>query len=158
MRLKPDFADALNELAWILATAPDAGLRSGTEAVQLAKRACELAKNQQAAFLTTRSAAYAEAGQFPDAMAAALRAVGVAQQAGQKKIAAQERGLVETVSNRPSFSGNPLNLCKTAGTRSCSQPIQPGSNSLAAIGLMLALVTAALVLADAAPRLHLPRR
>ena len=94
LRLKPDFADALNELAWILATAPDSGLRSGTEAVQLAKRACELAQNRQAAFLTTLSAAYAETGRFSDAIATAQIAGKLAQTAGQKKIAAQDGELL----------------------------------------------------------------
>ncbi|MGD0207731.1 MAG: tetratricopeptide repeat protein [Verrucomicrobiota bacterium] len=95
LRLKPDFADALNELAWILATAPDSGLRSGTEAVQLAKRACELAQNRQAAFLTTLSAAYAETGRFSDAIAIAQTAGKLAQTAGQKKIAAQDGELLK---------------------------------------------------------------
>jgi tetratricopeptide (TPR) repeat protein len=95
LRLKPDFADALNELAWILATAPDSTLRSGAEAVPLAKRACELTKNWQAAFLTTLSAAYAEAGQFPDAIVAAQRAGRLAQLAGQKKIAEQDEEMLK---------------------------------------------------------------
>ena len=95
LQLKPDFADALNELAWILATAPDSTLRSGAEAVPLAKRACELTKKQQAAFLTTLSAACAEAGQFPDAMVAAQRAGQLAQLAGQKEIAAQDEELLK---------------------------------------------------------------
>ena len=95
LRLKPDFAGALNELAWILATAPDSGLRSGTEAVQLAKRACELAQNQQAAFLTTLSAAYAETGRFSDAIATAQTAGKLAKTAGQKKIAAQDGELLK---------------------------------------------------------------
>jgi Tfp pilus assembly protein PilF len=95
LRLKPDFADALNEFAWILATAPDSSLRSGAEAVQLAKRACELTKNQQAAFLTTLSAACAEAGQFPDAIITAQRAGKLAQLAGQKEIAAKNEELLK---------------------------------------------------------------
>ena len=95
VRLKPDFADALNELAWILATAPDAGLRSGTEAVQLARRACNLANNQPAAFLTTLSAADAEAGQFAGAIAAAQKARNLATAAGQKTIAAQDEELLK---------------------------------------------------------------
>jgi tetratricopeptide (TPR) repeat protein len=95
LRLKPDLADALNELAWILATVPDSTLRSGAEAVPLAKRACELTKNRQAAFLTTLSAAQAEAGQFPDAIAAAQRAGRLAQLAGQKEIAAQDEELLK---------------------------------------------------------------
>jgi tetratricopeptide (TPR) repeat protein len=95
LRLKPDFADALNELAWILATAPDSRLRSGMEAVQLAKRACELTQNQQAAFLTTLSAAYAETGRFSDAIATAQMAGKLDQTAGQKKIAAQDGELLK---------------------------------------------------------------
>jgi Flp pilus assembly protein TadD len=95
LRIKPDFTDALNELAWILATAPDSGLRSGTEAIQLAKRACELTKNKQAAFLTTLSAAYAEAGRFSDAIATVQMAGKLAQTAGQKKIAAQDGELLK---------------------------------------------------------------
>jgi len=95
LRLKPDFAEALNELAWILATAPDPTLRSGTEAVPLAKRACELTQNQPAAFLTTLSAACAEAGQFADAIVAAQRADHLAQLAGQKEIAAQDEELLK---------------------------------------------------------------
>ncbi len=95
LRLKPDFADALNELAWILATTPDAALRSGAEAVQLARRACELTKNQRAAFLITLSAACAEAGQFPDAISAAQQAGKPAELAGQKEIAAQAGELLK---------------------------------------------------------------
>ncbi|MGO9587267.1 MAG: tetratricopeptide repeat protein [Limisphaerales bacterium] len=95
LRLKPDFADALNELAWILATVPDAGLRSGTEAVPLAKRACELAPNRQAAFLTTLSAAYAETGRFSDAIATAKTAGKLAQTAGQTNIVIQDGELLK---------------------------------------------------------------
>jgi tetratricopeptide (TPR) repeat protein len=103
LRLKPDFAAALNELAWILATAPDSRLRSGTEAVQLAKRACELVQNKQAAFLTTLSAAYAETGRFPDAIATAQTAGKLAQNAGQKKIAAQDEELINLYQTGYSF-------------------------------------------------------
>jgi tetratricopeptide (TPR) repeat protein len=95
LRIKPGLADALNELAWILATAPDSGLRSGPEAVQLAKRACELAGKQPAAFLTTLSAAYAETGQFSDAITTVRTAGKLAQTAGQKKIAAQDGELLK---------------------------------------------------------------
>jgi tetratricopeptide (TPR) repeat protein len=95
LRLKPDFAAALNELAWILATTPGSGLRSGMEAVQLAKHACELGQNKQAAFLTTLSAAYAETGRFSDAIATAQIAGKLAQTAGQKKIADQDGELLK---------------------------------------------------------------
>ncbi len=42
IQLNPNFPEALNNLAWILATSPDGELRNGTEAVPLAEQACEL--------------------------------------------------------------------------------------------------------------------
>jgi tetratricopeptide (TPR) repeat protein len=84
LRLTPDFPDALNELAWILATDPNSEFRSGTEAVQLAKRACELTQNQQSIFLTTLAAAYAEAGQFKEAIATIQKSNNCAPITGQK--------------------------------------------------------------------------
>jgi len=95
LRLKPDFADALNELAWILATDSDPGLRSGTEAVQVAKHACDLTRNRQPDCLTTYSAACAEAGQFAGAIAAAQQARDLATAAGQTNIAAQDERLLK---------------------------------------------------------------
>jgi tetratricopeptide (TPR) repeat protein len=95
LQLKPDFAVALNELAWILATDSDARLRSSAEAVQLAQRACTMAQNQQAAFLTTLSAAEAEAGRFPEAIADVQSAAKLARAAGQNKIAARDAELLK---------------------------------------------------------------
>jgi tetratricopeptide (TPR) repeat protein len=92
---RPDFPGALNELAWILSTAPDPNLRSGAEAVRLAQRACELTQNRQAAFLTTLSTAFAESGQFSDAIAAAQKARDLATAARQKTIADQNTELLK---------------------------------------------------------------
>jgi hypothetical protein len=92
---RPDFPGALNDLAWILSTDPDPHLRSGPEAVRLAKRACELTQNQRAALLTTLSAACAEAGQFPAAIAAAQKARDLATAAGQNNIAEQDGELLK---------------------------------------------------------------
>jgi len=43
IELKPYYAEAYNNLAWILATCPDARYRDGTEAVRSARRGCRLA-------------------------------------------------------------------------------------------------------------------
>jgi tetratricopeptide (TPR) repeat protein len=99
---RPDFPGALNDLAWILATAADPKLRSGAESMPLAKRACELTQYQQAALLTTLSAAQAEAGRFPDAMATVQKARDLAIAAGQTNIAAQDEALLKLYQ-----SGNP---------------------------------------------------
>ena len=59
----------LDELSWLLATYPDANSRDGAEAVRLAARACELTDRRVPALLATLAAAYAEAGDFPRAVA-----------------------------------------------------------------------------------------
>ena len=68
LKLKPDSPAALNDLAWIFATAPQAELRNGEEAVRLAERACQLTGNKNPHLLGTLDAAYAETGRFDDAL------------------------------------------------------------------------------------------
>jgi len=87
LRLAPNFPDALNELAWILATDPNPKLRSGTVAVRLAERACDLTHHQVAALLTTLGAAYAETGRFPEAIETAQKARDLALATGQTDLA-----------------------------------------------------------------------
>jgi tetratricopeptide (TPR) repeat protein len=103
IRLTPDFPDALNELAWIFATDPDADNRSGTEAVQLAKRACDLTLNQQPAFLTTLAAAYAEAGQFEEAILTVKKSNDSATAAGQNEIVTKNDDLLTEFQARHPF-------------------------------------------------------
>jgi tetratricopeptide (TPR) repeat protein len=93
VRLAPDAALYLNDLAWLLATSPNEQIRNGAEAVRLAERACELSGGKEARFFGTLDAAYAEAGRFEEAMAAATKARDLALAAGQKDIAqkAEER-------------------------------------------------------------------
>ena len=38
IQMKPDWPEALNDLAWLLATTPDAQLRNGARAVELAQQ------------------------------------------------------------------------------------------------------------------------
>jgi hypothetical protein len=61
----------LNNLAWLLATCPDASVRNGARAVELAQQAERLSGGQDPSMLGTLAAAYAEAGRFPEAIAAA---------------------------------------------------------------------------------------
>ena len=83
LRLKPDQPEALNDLAWILATHPDPTLRNGAQAVQLAERLCQLAGAPNALFLGTLAAAYAEAGRFTNAVQTAEQARALALAAGE---------------------------------------------------------------------------
>jgi hypothetical protein len=53
----PTLASALNRLAWIRTTSPQAELRDAPEAVRLAKRACELTSYKEPPYVTTFAAA-----------------------------------------------------------------------------------------------------
>jgi len=97
LRLQPDLPEALDRLAWIAATDPRPELRNGTEAVNMAARACELTEHKQAQCLATLAAAYAEAGRFPEAVGTAETAEKLAASAGQKELAAQCGSLLEAL-------------------------------------------------------------
>jgi len=71
----PDSPRMLDELAWLLATYPDSKSRDGTEAVRLAKHACDLTERRVPALLDTLAAAYAETGDFPQAISTAEEAL-----------------------------------------------------------------------------------
>jgi tetratricopeptide (TPR) repeat protein len=80
LRLDPNYAPAMNEAAHALAASPEASDRNGAEAVKLAERAVEVYGGQDPDSLDTLAAAYAEAGRFPDAIAAAHKALDLATQ------------------------------------------------------------------------------
>ncbi len=73
LRIKPDFHQNPNNLAWHLATAPEARARDGGRAVTLAEKLVSL--RDIAANREQLAAAYAEAGRFEDAASAQLRVV-----------------------------------------------------------------------------------
>jgi len=68
IRLKPDYANAYSNLAWLLAVCPDPHVRNGAKAVEYATRACELSEWKIPSYLDTLAAAYAEVGDFDDAV------------------------------------------------------------------------------------------
>lgn len=87
LRYEPLLSLAMNNLAWRLATHPDASIRNGPEAVRLAEKACEITGSQVPVFLGTLAAAYAEAGRFDDAVAASDKARALALSAGEQGLA-----------------------------------------------------------------------
>ena len=103
VELKPDWAVALNDLAWLRATTWQSGLRDGTEAVRLARRACELAGEKEPRFWVTLGAAYAEAGQFDEAVAAAEKACRLAAADGLNDVAGKNRELLELYRQRKPY-------------------------------------------------------
>ncbi len=65
--LNPDFPEAHERRAWMLATCPLASIRDGKLAIMDARRACELTDWKEPRFVSTLAAAYAEAGDFASA-------------------------------------------------------------------------------------------
>jgi tetratricopeptide (TPR) repeat protein len=78
LTIQPDFAGPCNNLAWVLATCPEATIRNGGQAVEMAQQANRLSGGQNPVMLKTLAAAYAEAGRFPEAVTAAQRALELA--------------------------------------------------------------------------------
>ncbi|MGO8680684.1 MAG: tetratricopeptide repeat protein, partial [Limisphaerales bacterium] len=94
LQIQPDSPDVLNNLAWRLATCPDAHIRDGVQAVKYAERACELTHHGVTILVGTLAAAYAEAGRFDDAIAAAQKACALAAAAGEPDLLEKNRKLL----------------------------------------------------------------
>jgi len=95
VQLNPNLVEALNNLAWALATHPKPEWRNGTEAVAFAQRACKITARKVPALLGTLAAAYAEAGQFTEAVRAAEEARDLASSSGQEELAATNQKLLK---------------------------------------------------------------
>jgi tetratricopeptide (TPR) repeat protein len=106
LRQRPDFPDALQHAAWIAATDARAELRNGAQAVIMATRACDLTNRQSPALLLTLAAAYAEAGRYDDAVAAADNAASLAKSQGQEPLAGQSLRLRALFAARHPYHGS----------------------------------------------------
>ena len=87
LRTRPDDVTSLNETAWTLATNPNASIRNGAEAVELARRAVQLSDASEPAVLGTLAAAYAEAGRFSEAVQTARKAAESAMRQNNRSLA-----------------------------------------------------------------------
>jgi len=67
-QLSPGDPHLWNSLAWLLATCPSDSVRNGKESVEAAKKACDPTHWEQVVYLDTLAAAYAEAGDFKQAI------------------------------------------------------------------------------------------
>src|SRR5262249_53545925 len=80
--LRPDFPEALNGLAWILAADPNPEIRNVEQALSMSAQACELTSRTQAPLLATLAAAQASAGKFADAISTINQARDLAAKTG----------------------------------------------------------------------------
>lgn len=75
----PNEAQPFNDFAWLLATGMKDEVRNGQRAVELANQACEMTEYKNAGYLDTLAAAFAEKGEFANAIKwqeAAIKAAG----------------------------------------------------------------------------------
>ena len=87
LQIDPNDGNALNNLAWVLATYPDESIRNGKRAVELAEKAVALPGGDMPIVLRTLAAAYAENGDFPKAAAITQRAIDLATGQGNNSLA-----------------------------------------------------------------------
>lgn len=103
VRAVPDWAEALNALAWLRATSPDPAVRDTAEALRHARRAVELTGEARADILDTRAAAEAAAGRFDEAAATARRARDRALEAGADSLARSIDGRARLYQRRVAY-------------------------------------------------------
>ncbi len=80
-----------NDLAWLLVTSPDAALRNGPEALELARQANQKTGEKNPIYLHTLAAALADNGRFDEAMRFVRQAIALADAAGNRELSAHFR-------------------------------------------------------------------
>src|SRR5437764_1191815 len=86
LALAPEDPHSRNNIAWVLATAPDASIRNGARAVGFAQEAVQLSGGREPRFLRTLAAACPESGQFSEAVAVARQAAAIATMQGKTDV------------------------------------------------------------------------
>jgi len=91
LELQPSSLSHQNNLAWMLATAPQASLRDGPRALELALKANQATGGSNPNIIHTLAAAYAEAGEFSDAVRTAQQALQMAEAQSNGALAGELR-------------------------------------------------------------------
>src|SRR5439155_3108353 len=84
LRIHPNYIEAQNNLAWVLATRTPAEGGDPARAVTLAQRACDATAHQAPAYLDTLAMAYSATGRFQEAIATAETALELTRHAGPR--------------------------------------------------------------------------
>lgn len=102
LQVAPASISAQTNLAWLLATCPDASLRNGNKALELARQADQLSGGVNPLVRRTLAAAYAEVGQFAKAAEIAHGALRLVSEQGSGSLgAALEEELASYQAQRP---------------------------------------------------------
>jgi tetratricopeptide (TPR) repeat protein len=107
LQLNSDDGNALNNLAWVLATYPTGAIRDGKRAVELAVKATTLPGGNVPVVLRTLAAAYAEAGDFSKAIDTAQHAVDLATAQNNTSLLATLRHEIELYQARTPYRESP---------------------------------------------------
>jgi protein O-mannosyl-transferase len=92
LAMDPENGNAKSNLAWVFATCPEASIRNGVKAAQLAEQALQLSGGKNPLIFRTLAAAYAESGRFPEAIETAQRGLELAVRQGNAGLADDFRG------------------------------------------------------------------
>jgi tetratricopeptide (TPR) repeat protein len=90
LRLRPQSVTLLNNLAWLLATSPNAAVRKPDRAIELARRAIDVG-GAVPARLDTLAAGYAAAGRLAEAVATQVEGVRLLEASGADAAGYRER-------------------------------------------------------------------
>ena len=100
LEIQPDNGNAMSNLAWVLATSPDDSLRDGAKAVRLAEQAMRISGRRIPLLFRTLAAAYAERGQFSEAVQTAQQGIELANTQGNSQLATELSGNIALYQER----------------------------------------------------------
>jgi tetratricopeptide (TPR) repeat protein len=117
--LRPDYVEAQNNLAWVLATCPEASVRNGGQALVLAQQANQLSGGNHPIMLKTLAATYAEVGRFAEAVATAQQALALATAANNAALADDLRAQIGLYQ-----AGSPFRDTGLTNTSASARPVE----------------------------------
>jgi tetratricopeptide (TPR) repeat protein len=92
LAIEPENGNASSNLAWVFATCPEASIRDGGRAVELAEKALHLSGGKIPMIFRVLAAAYAESGRFSEAIQTAQRGIELANSQGNSGLATELQG------------------------------------------------------------------
>jgi Flp pilus assembly protein TadD len=105
LRLRPGWSMVANNLAWLLATDSDPGVRSPAEAIRLAESISSQGGGSDPQLLDTLAVAYAAGGRFEDALRVAGQASRLARKSGDMALAEVVEARIELFERGESVQG-----------------------------------------------------